>query len=468
MPRRRSDTLGGVIVAALLALLPACATKSGQGPEASSTSTHSPEVFSTGGRTATPAAEGDWPTYHRDAARTGTVPGRPPVRGLTKAWSAALDGAVYGQPLVVGARVLAATENNTVYALDAGSGSVLWSRHLGSPARRAELPCGNIDPLGITGTPVYDPTTGLVFAVAELAGGSHVLAGLDAATGEVVVRRGLDPPKGEAVAHQQRAALTLLNGRVVVAYGGLFGDCGRYVGSVLSAPVTGAGPVRSYAVPTTREGGIWAPGGPVVDGSRLLVSVGNGEATGGTFDGSDSVLALSEELQRTDFFAPSTWAEDNAADLDLGSLSPVRVGAFVLAVGKRGTGYVLDPEHLGGIGGERSQAKLCPAYGGAAVSGSTVYLPCQDELLEVTVTGDGTLHTGWRMPLNGSGSPVVGGGAVWVVDYGRGQLYALNPSDGRVLQQTSTGPLPHFVSPVLTGGLVLLGTMAGVTAFGTG
>ncbi|GAA2147323.1 hypothetical protein GCM10009760_38110 [Kitasatospora kazusensis] len=494
VPGRRTDARRRAALAAAAALpvllLPAC-TAGGGGPV--------PTQVATAARSATPLSAGDWTTYHRDPARTGVAPGAAPVRSLTRAWSAALDGAVYGQPLVVGARVLAATENNTLYGLDAASGAVLWSTHLGPPATAAELPCGNIDPLGITGTPVYDPSSGLVYAVAELSGGRHELAGLDAATGAVVVRREVEPPKGDPLAHQQRAALTLLDGRVVVAFGGLFGDCGTYVGSVLAVPATGAGPILSYAVPTAREGGIWAAGGPVVDGGRLLVSVGNGAETSGTNQGSDSVLALalpsslpsslttslppspspslttslppspspSTELVRTDFFAPSSWQQDNADDLDLGSLSPVRVGRFVLAVGKRGTGYVLDAAHFGGVGGELSQAALCPAYGGAAVTGSTVYLPCQDQLLQVTVGDDGRLGTGWRLPLRGAGSPVVGGGAVWVLDYGQGRLYALDPADGRVLEQTAVGPVPHFAAPVLTGGRVLVGTMAGVTAFGT-
>lgn len=466
VPRRRTDPLFRAAVAGVLALLPACSSVGGAGGTASSGPV--PEQVATASRSGTPLLGADWPTYHRDALRTGTVAGLPAVRSLTKAWSTGLDGAVYGQPLVVGARVLAATENNTVYGLDAASGAVLWSRHLGAPARGSELPCGNIDPLGITGTPVYDPSSGLVYAVAELSGGRHELAGLDAATGELIVRREVEPPKGDPLAHQQRAALTLLDGRVVIAFGGLFGDCGNYVGSVLAVPATGSGPILSFAVPTSREGGIWASGGPVVDGGRLLVSVGNGAETSGENLGSDSVLALSAGLRQTDFFAPGSWQQDNADDLDLGSLSPVRVGRFVLAVGKRGTGYVLDAGHFGGVGGEVSQAKICPAYGGAAVTGSTVYLPCQSELVELTVGDDGALRTGWRMPLHGAGSPVVGGGAVWVADYGKGQLYALNPAGGQVLQQAPTGDLPHFASPVLTGSRVLLGTMAGVTAFEAG
>ena len=97
---------------------------------------------------------------------------------LSVGWRAELDGAVYGQPLVIGNQVIAATENDTVYALSARDGQVVWSVSLGQPMPGADLPCGDIDPLGITGTPAYDPGTGLVFVVAETADARHTLAGI--------------------------------------------------------------------------------------------------------------------------------------------------------------------------------------------------------------------------------------------------------------------------------------------------
>src|SRR4051812_26968237 len=111
------------------------------------------------------AVDGDWTTYHHDNARSGVAAGLAPLGALSRAWTATLDGAVYGQPLAVGDRIFAATENDTVYALDASTGAVLWSTHVGTPVPRSSLPCGNIDPLGITSTMVYDPATGLLFAL---------------------------------------------------------------------------------------------------------------------------------------------------------------------------------------------------------------------------------------------------------------------------------------------------------------
>src|SRR5436190_17062585 len=109
----------------------------------------------------------DWPTYHRDNARSGYLPDMPDPQQITVAWNTPLDGAVYAEPLVVSGHILVATENNSLYSLNADSGQVEWQTNIGNPATGSELPCGNIDPLGITGTPVYDSTSGLVFAVAE-------------------------------------------------------------------------------------------------------------------------------------------------------------------------------------------------------------------------------------------------------------------------------------------------------------
>jgi len=336
-------------------------------PTSSPTSSPTPSA-------STPAGD-DWPTYHRDNARDGNATNLAPLSPLSVAWTAPLDGAVYGQPLVVGGRIFAATENDTVYALNPDTGAVLWSAHVGQPEPLSDLPCGNINPLGITSTMVYDPATNRVFALAETTGGAHTLVGVNAGTGVVEVRTAVEPPLGDPKAHQQRGALTLLNGRVYIGYGGLFGDCGQYIGSVVSVTTAGAGKL-SYAVPTTREAGIWGTAGGVVDGDHLLYAVGNGESTS-TYDGSDSVLALSADLQRTDFFAPSDWATQNAGDADLGSMSPALVGQYVYADGKAGIGYVLRHDHLGGVGGQVSQlANGCQAFGGSAVSGSTVYLPC--------------------------------------------------------------------------------------------
>lgn len=410
---------------------------------------------------------GDWPTYHLDNARDGNQTKLDPLSTLSVDWTAKLDGAVYDQPLLVGGRILVATENDTVYALDRSSGAVLWSTHVGSPEPSSDLPCGDIDPLGITGTMVYDPATDRVYAVAETLGGSHTLVGLAAGTGAVEVQTPIDPPLGDAIAHQQRGALTLLNGRIYVPYGGLFGDCGQYVGQVVSVATDGTG-MQSYAVPTSREAGIWGTAGGVVDGTDLLFTAGNGaaESTGDAYDGSDSVIELSPDLQRTDFFAPTDWATQNAGDADLGSMSPALVDGYVYADGKAGIGYVLRNGQFGGIGGQVAELNdNCEAFGASTVVGDTVYLPCATGPQAVTVGADGTPQLLWKSTLPAVGSPTFGGGAVWDVNYFAGDLYALDPATGAALAEISLGgPTPNFVSPTLSGNQAFVGTDTGVVA----
>ncbi len=133
------------------------------------------------GHGAHPAAA--WPTYGRDFARSGVAAGVAAPGPLAVSWRVHLDGAVYGQPLLVGDLVIAATENDSVYGLDQATGKVAWRTHVGTPVPLADLPCGNIDPLGITGTPVYDQASGLVYAVAETSGYHHVLVGVSVRDG---------------------------------------------------------------------------------------------------------------------------------------------------------------------------------------------------------------------------------------------------------------------------------------------
>src|SRR5579875_2919064 len=288
--------------------------------------------------TAPPAARArpaDWPMYHLNPERTGDAPGLPPAGPLRIAWRASLDGAVYGQPLVIGSTVTAATENDSVYGLSRATGRVLWRAHDGTPVPLSGQPCGDISPLGITGTPVYDPATRLVYAVTQTTGSRHYLIGVRVSDGSIEVRRQIPAPDHHPAYDQQRGALALLGGTVYVAFGGHFGDCGPYRGSVVGVPASG-----------------------------------NGAATSPPYDDSDSVTELTPALRRVGIFAPSTWAADNAADLDLGSMSPALLpGGRLLQAGKRGTGYLLSSVRLGGVGGQLAQAPVCPgtgAYGGAA------------------------------------------------------------------------------------------------------
>ncbi len=104
---------------------------------------------------------------------------------------------------------------------------------------------------------------------------------------------------------------------------------------------------------------------PVVDSSgNIWVEAGNGSVTspGAPYDHSDSVLELSPALTLLQYFAPSSWASENARDLDLSTAPALLDDGEVVAAGKDGTAYLLDGAHLGGIGGEQtSLTRACCA-----------------------------------------------------------------------------------------------------------
>jgi outer membrane protein assembly factor BamB len=457
-----------VLTGGILAAAAACGGSAGGGGGTSAGSAPPSRTLTPApGHEAHPAAA--WPTYGRDFARSGVAAGVATPGPLAVSWRVHLDGAVYGQPLLVGDLVIAATENDSIYGLDQATGKVAWRTHVGTPVPLSSLPCGNIDPLGITGTPVYDQANGLVYAVAETSGYHHVLVGASVRDGSVQVERDIPTPDGQPRYDQQRPGLTIQAGRVYVAFGGLYGDCGPYRGSVVGVPLGGGGPLISYVVPTAREGAIWGTSGPVTgpDGT-MYVSVGNGSVTSTTFDGSDAVTALSPDLKRTGIFAPSSWYHDSQNDLDLGSTQPALLpDGMLLADGKSGTAYLVSAARLGGVGGQVAQAQVCEAYGGAAVQGSIVYEPCAQGGLAAVSTAGSKIRVLWHGPAAAQGSPVIGGGAVWVTDYQGGRLYELDPGTGATRASLSLGTtLPHFSSMSMTGSHAFLGTLEGVVAVG--
>jgi outer membrane protein assembly factor BamB len=410
---------------------------------------------------ATPAAS-DWPTYHRDASRAGAAPAGPPLGRVRRLWSGGVDAAAYAEPLVAGGKVIVATENDSVYAFDAGSGRLAWRTHLGTPVNGDDLPCGDINPSGITGTPVVDAARRVVYVVAFVRGFHHTLAALDLATGAVRWGRGVDPPGADPRVHQQRGALALSRGRVYVPYGGLDGDCGDYHGWVVGAPAGGPrGRLAAFRVPTHREGGIWAPSGPAVDTrGNVYVATGNGDSS--SFDFGNAVIRLTPGLRRIGFFAPRNAPSLNGSDTDLGSVGPLLVpGRRAFVIGKDGIGYLLRTAHLGRIGHPLAARHLCPAaYGGLAFEHGTIYIPCTDGVLAVRLAG---LRPLWRGPGSKS-SPIVAGRGVWLID-GR-TLEQLDARSGRLRFSASIGDTATFATPAAGAGRVYAVGGGRVVAFG--
>jgi outer membrane protein assembly factor BamB len=414
------------------------------------------------------AASADWPAYNHDAARTGVSSDQDALGTIQPAWtSASLDGrSIYAQPLVVGDRVIVATEGDSLFSLDAATGGVVWSRNLGTPVPKSDLPGGNIDPSGITGTPVVDTSSGTIYAVAFIrdGGAHHELFAVDLSTGTVDWHRTVDPPGLSPLVEQERGAVALSGGRVYVAYGGLYGDIGQYKGAVVSSAADGTGAVTSYILPTTRRGGMWNPAGPVVDGSGDLWVVTGNTISQSAFDYGNSLIRLSPALSVLDYFAPTNWASLNAADLDLCTLAPVLMpSGRVLAIGKAGTAYLLDTAALGHVTTAPVSAAIGGSpYGSAAISGSRVFVPCSASLkaLDVSTT---QIKVAWTIS-GASSSPIIAAGYVWSVGYA-GLLKAVDPATGTVVysQQLSTPP-SRFTSPAAAGGRLFVPDGTKITA----
>ena len=456
--------------AALAAVLVSCTSAAPpQSPTSSPSSIASaPSSASASGPTPSPGAPA-WLTFNRDPARTGFDPSSPVLGSPRLTWASAdLDGAVYAQPLVLDGRVLVVTENDSAYALDAATGRVMWRTHLGEPVPRSALPCGNIDPTGITGTPVVDPSTGLMYAVAFVQPGRHQLVAIDTETGRVWFRRPADPPGVDPLVHQQRAALIISSGRVYGAFGGLFGDCGQYHGLVVGVALDGSGPLLAYAVPSEGEAGIWAPSGPALDSDgNLVVATGNSSSMG-TFDFGNSVIRLSPDLRAIDWFAASNWIALNQGDTDLGSVGPaILPGGLVFQIGKEGIGYLLRLSDLGGIGGEAFSGPVCSggAFGGVAVAPPFVYVPCTDGVVGLRLGSGPSFSVAWTGPGFSAGPPIVAGGAVWSVDIGGGSLVALDTHTGRHLFDAAIGAVTHFASPSAAAGRLYVAAETRVMAF---
>jgi putative pyrroloquinoline-quinone binding quinoprotein len=450
-----------VALAALATMLAACGT---------GTPAPAPAAAPSGASGARAAVGADWPTYHGDAARSGVAAGTGAAfRSARAAWpDVTVDADVYASPIVAGGVVVVATENDSVYAFDAATGHPLWFRHLGSPVRSSTLPCGDIRPIsGITSTPVADVAAGIVWVVAFLDPGQHVLFGLDVASGEVRGQaRRVDPPEDSPLVEQQRGALALAGGLVLVPYGGLTGDCGSYHGWVVGAPAAGGQPL-TYRVPCGRECGLWAPGGPTVDAAGdVWVASGNSESSD-RFDYGNSVLRLSPQLQLRDYFAPADWAALNRSDQDLGSISPVVLDSGLVWIsGKSGTGYLLRRDHLGEVGGQAFQARACRSYAGTAYAAPRLYLSCSGEIAAVTMHPDGpSFKVDWRRSLGAPGAPILAGGVLWAIETQTGDLVALDLGDGRErFRLPGAGPAMHFATPAASGALVFAARGRALTA----
>ncbi len=412
-----------------------------------------------------PGAGADWTTYHGDPARSGVDSSSTGSVPFAPAWtSPTLGGDIYAEPLVYQGLVLIATESDDIYALSESTGQVVWHVSLGTPVPASALPCGDISPtVGVTSTPVIDPATGTLYLVADLWDGVHAhhwLFAYDARTGNALWSEGVDPPGSTPEDQLQRASLNLSAGRVLIGFGGNNGDCGTYWGWLESVSEA-AHTIVTWKAPTLKGDAIWAPGGPAVDGAgNVYAATGNGASTT-TYDYGDSLLKFGSTANLIDYFAPSSWAADNADDADLGSSSPALLsGGLVYQDGKNGNGYLLSTSDLGQL----FQAPVCASFGADAYEDGVLYVACSGGIQALSIAG-ASFSALWHGPNNANGPPIIAGGLVWVTAWAGATLYGLNPSTGQAVVTQPTPPMEHFTSPSASDGKLFLATGRTVEAY---
>jgi polyvinyl alcohol dehydrogenase (cytochrome) len=437
------------------------------------------------------AAVPAWTTYRHDAARSGIDPDSTSPVTPSQAWQTpSLDGQVYAQPLVYGPYVYVATENDTVYELDAATGAVVWSRHLATPEDASVAPCGDISPsIGITSTPVIDPGTKRIYSVGSVSVSGtvrHELFALDLSSGQPVAGFPImvDPPfpsGGSAVQQLQRPGLGLDGGRILIGYGGNSGDCNTYWGWLVSAPTDGTTGLSSFQVDAHyNDGAIWGGGNaPAVDAvGNVFVATGNGagDSTSNPEYG-DSVVKLSALASPLDWWAPPNWLALDASDADLGSSMPTLLpGGFLFQSGKDGNGYLLNGAGLGNVSSAVAEAGFCSggSYGGSVYDpgNATIYAACTGGLAALSLGSSPpslAAKAGFSAPGDAWGPPMIAGGLVWVTSHPTGTLYGLDLTSGAM---KSSFPIPengsnvnHFASPSAGGGRLFVASSNQVTAY---
>jgi hypothetical protein len=338
-------------------------------------------------------------TQHNDIGRTGQnlnetfltpakVSSALNPGGFGKKFSQAVDGFIYAQPLYVpqvtisGTKhnvVYVATENDSVYAFDAdASMGALWHANLVDAAHGAgtgaapvssgnggpvDIGCGDLVPqLGITSTPVIDPSTGTMYVEAKSKEAGifvHRLHAIDITTGNEKAPGPVEISANgfNALQHNGRPGLLLLNGIVYAAYASQC-DGTPYHGWVFAYD---AATFSQKAVfnesPNGRMGGFWMSGAGIAADSNanIFIASGNGDFTPPA-DLGDTILKLlydGTELSVQDSFTPFDQSNLDGGDVDLGSggvlLLPDQAGAHpheLVQAGKEGTIYLVDRDQM--------------------------------------------------------------------------------------------------------------------------
>jgi len=356
-------------------------------------------------------------------------------------FNGAISGNVYAQPLYIengpggASMVIVVTESNNIYALDALTGTVIWQRHIGAPVTSG-LPCGNISPRGITGTPVVHLDSRSLFFDAMIDGATkrHFIYSLNVDNGATnpgwpVNVNGSATYNGIAfssLVQNERSALGLVNGIVYVPYSGHYGDCGTYHGWVVGVPINNPGNVIAWAT-TAIGGGIWGHGGVASDGTNMFVITGNTFNAGGNWSGGEAIIRLQAgpifSGNPIDYWAPINWLSLDNGDTGLGGCSAVLIdvpGAtpsqLVLALGKDGNAYLIKRSNLGGITAPVTSANVASYVAGQSAAtyrtNQGTYFVFRNgsssvSAYKITATNPPAITSAWSVSQTGKGSPWV-------------------------------------------------------------
>jgi hypothetical protein len=311
-----------------------------------------------------------------------------------------------------------ATAGNDLYAFDETTGAQAFPvKSFGSPATTSGAGCGDVQPIGITGTPAIDLATRLVVfdavtgdGTAQNAIATHTIhaASIDDGSAKWSIDVStLKDPTGLAFSPQaqnQRGAVLIVGGIAYVVFGGHGGDCGSYHGWVVGVPLSGTG-AKAWATQVVRAG-IWAVGGAASDGQSVFAVTGNGysfQTT--TWQGSEGMFRFDPGPtftgQPADYFTPYDWLQLDNGDADLGGSGPLVIdapalapSALLMAQGKDGYLYLVQRSNLGGMTSAAHTANVgaLQVSDGAIVNGSA------------WATVGGTTYVVMRV-LNGIGCP---------------------------------------------------------------
>ncbi len=391
-------------------------------------------------------------TYHNDANRTGWNPNETVLTtanvnsstfGLLH--TVALDGRADAQPLVVPNQsidgqgvhdvVYVATENDTIYAIDAESGAVLQSRNLGlSIPNSAKDYSDNIYPVyGITSTPVIDPLNNAIYLVTDTNEGAsapdvyrlHKLAlnNLSDLVPSVVMTPATTLSDGStyvfAAKHErQRPGLLEANGNIYVAFGST-GDAEPTLsrGVVAGFSAANLAPLASDEYTDRLKEvtnpfyltSIWQSGyGIAADAQgNLYFSTSNSDP--GTpsyappYNYPESALKVAGNLSSVlDSFTQYNYFTQDQADGDFGSggamVVPDQAGIYphlMVAGGKDGRAYVLNRDNLGGFTANGPNKDLAELSNGGCWCGPAYFVGA--DAVPRIVTGGGNGIATWRL-----------------------------------------------------------------------